>query len=302
MVYEIGSFIHDLRLERGYSQEELCYGICSTGNLSKIENGIRMPNRKTIEALMQRLGREDVFLQFSSKEEMHQEELCQKIVEKLSGKDFDGLEAMVKEFEETISEDDVLNSQYYRFTKTMINQEKGMPAEEVIRELEDILRMTKPGYTVEGEAPDGLLTYTEIIILINIANNYMNRDNDKAIEILSGLKKYMDTHILDMQERIKKYQVIIYNLSNLLIEEKRYDEAVEMCDLGIEDSKINNRLLLFPYFFLNKGFALLGKNEREQAEKQLKMGCNVLEAMGAQKERERLTQYLKENWNFNILQ
>ncbi|WP_075717340.1 helix-turn-helix domain-containing protein [Roseburia sp. 499] len=67
MVYEIGSFIHDLRVERGYSQEELCYGICSTGNLSKIENGIRMPNRKTIEALMQRLGCEDVFLQFSSR-------------------------------------------------------------------------------------------------------------------------------------------------------------------------------------------------------------------------------------------
>jgi len=97
MVYEIGSFIRDLRIERGYSQEELCYGICSTGNLSKIENGVRMPSRKTIEALMQRLGCEDVFLQFSSREEMHQEQLCEEIVMRLSAKDFDGLEAPLKE-------------------------------------------------------------------------------------------------------------------------------------------------------------------------------------------------------------
>ena len=53
-VYEIGNYIHDMRVERGYSQEELCFGICSVGNLSKIENGTRMPNRKTVEAWLPR--------------------------------------------------------------------------------------------------------------------------------------------------------------------------------------------------------------------------------------------------------
>lgn len=299
MVYEIGSFIHDLRLERGYSQEELSYGICSTGNLSKIENGVRMPNRQTIEALMQRLGYNNVFLQFSSKEEMKQVELCQKIVTKLTARDFVGLEEIVKEFEATILDGDVLNFQYCQFAKTMINQEKGMQAEEVLQELESILQMTKPEYSVEAPEAKGLLTYTEIIILINIASCYADRDNKKAIQILLELKQYMDTHVLDMEERVKKYHLVIYNLSSLFVEEERYDEAIEICNLGIEDSKISNRLRLFPYFFLNKGFALLGKEEPEQAKEQLRMGCNVLEAMGAQKERERLTRYLEETWNFN---
>lgn len=298
MVYEIGSFIHDMRIERGYSQEELCYGICSTGNLSKIENGVRMPNRKTIEALMERLGCEQVFIQFSSREEMHQEQLCKRIVRKLTEKNFAGIEEMVSEFEESISGDDVLNSQYCRFTKTVIKRRKGQPAEETIREFRDILKMTKPGYTEEELMPKGLLTYTEIVILINIASSYIDRDNAKAIELLFELKKYMDTHVLDWQEKARKYQLIIFNLSGVLVDEKRYDEAIKMCDLGIENSKKHNRLRLLPYFFLNKGFALLGKNMVEQAQEQLHKGYSILDAMGEREECQRLLRYLKEKWNF----
>lgn len=298
MVYEIGSFIKELRIERGYSQEELCYGICSTGNLSKIENGIRMPNRKTIEALMQRLGYEDVFLQFSSREEIEQERLCEKIVRKLSEKDFEELEELLKEFEATISEEDILNSQYCKFTEAMIHEAKGAATETVIRELEEALRMTKPGYTTENAKMKGLLTYNEIIILINIANNYVAYDRTKATNILFGLKEYMDTHVLDERERVKKYQVIIFNLSDIMVDEKRYDEAIELCDLGIEDSKNNNRLRLFPYFLANKGFALLGKGEEEQAREQLKRAYHMWDAMDNENECQRLIQYLKEKWNF----
>lgn len=301
MVYEIGNFIRDIRMERGYSQEELCYGICSTGNLSKIENGIRMPNRRTIEALMQRLGCEDVFLQFTSKEEMYQERICKEIVRKLSDKEFEGLEEILEEFESVISEGDILNSQYCRFTKAMIDQERGVPEEEVIRELEEALQMTKPKYMKEGLSPAGLLTYNEIVILTNIANNYAGIDNQKAIEILFGLKKYMDTHILDGQERIQKYQIIIFNLSNILVDEKRYDEAIEMCNLGIENSKSSNRLRLFPYFLANKGFAFLGKGETEAARRQLRKSYHMWEAMDNEKECRRLLCYLKEKWNVNSL-
>lgn len=298
MVYEIGSLIRDLRVERGYSQEELCYGICSTGNLSKIENGIRMPSRKTIEALMQRLGCEDVFLQFSSKEEMYQVEVCKKIIGKLAERDLDGLEKLVEEFEATISEDDILNSQYCLFTKVMIKQEKGASAEEVIKELENILQMTKPGYTAKGLTPKGLLTYTEIIILINIANSYVEQDREKALEILFDLKNYMDTHVLDGQERIKKYQLIILNLSDILIDEKRFDEAIEMCDIGVEDCKENNRLRLFPFFLAYKGFALLGKGKQEQAEIQLRKAYHVWDAMDNEVECKHLVHYLEKEWNF----
>ena len=302
MLYDIGSFIHDLRMERGYSQEELCYGICSTGNLSKIENGIRMPNQRTIEALLQRLGCEEIILQFSTKEELRRRELCRKIVRKLSNRDKEGVEETVRELEETVAEEDILNSQYCRFARAVLHQIEGQSPKKVIKELEGALQVTKPNYKSGEEKIKGLLTYNEIVIITNIANNYAEGgDNEKALNILLGLKEYMETHVLDERELVRKYQVVIFDISNVLLAEKRYDEAIEICDLGIQKSKKNNRLHLFPYFLANKGFALLGKGEKEQACRQLQKSYHMWDAMDNEEECERLVQYLKENWNFNLL-
>lgn len=68
--YMMGDFIREMRIESGYSQEELCEGICSTGNLSKIENNIRRPEFNKLEALLQRLGRGECFIGFADKSEM----------------------------------------------------------------------------------------------------------------------------------------------------------------------------------------------------------------------------------------
>ena len=54
--YTIGELIRDARERLHYSQEELCYGICTPSTLSRIENGLQTPGRKTLEGLMQRLG------------------------------------------------------------------------------------------------------------------------------------------------------------------------------------------------------------------------------------------------------
>lgn len=237
-VYEIGNYIHDMRVERGYSQEELCFGICSVGNLSKIENGMRLPNRKTVEAFTQRLGCREVFLQYSSREEMRQIEICSQITQKIENYEYEGLEELIEQFENTIAKGDVLNSQYCRFTKAILNQQKTSDWERGIQELKEILRMTKPKEMDWKEILKGPFTYNEMVILINIARDYGKLGKrQNAIEILYGLKKYMDTHMIDMEEKIQKYPMILFGLSNLLLDERQYQEVVELCNQGIAISK-----------------------------------------------------------------
>ena len=211
----------------------------------------------------------------------------------------EGVEETVRELEETVAEEDILNSQYCRFARAVLHQIEGESPKKVIKELEGALQVTKPNYKSGEEKIKGLLTYNEIVIITNIANNYAKSgDNEKALNILWGVKEYMETHVLDERERVKKYQMVVFDISNILLVEKRYDEAIELCDVGIQRSKENNRLRLFPYFLANKGFALLGKGEEEQAYRQLQKSYHVWDAMDNEEECERLVQYLKEKWNF----
>jgi len=300
-VYEIGNYIHDLRVERGYSQEELCFGICSVGNLSKIENGTRLPNRKTVEAFTQRLGCGEVFLQYSSKEEMKQVELCNRIVQKIANNEYDGLKELIDQFESTIAKGDILNSQYCRFTRIMLKQQEGLEGEKEIEELEETLRMTKPDGIDMETILKGLLTYNEIVILINIAINYRKLgQREQAIKILYGLKHYMDTHMMDKGEKVQKYPMILFNLSNLLMDEGKYGDVVNLCDQGIGMCKENNRFFLFPRFLINRGLALLELQEGEQAKESLIKGYCIFYALDNKKQCERLKIYLKENWQIEL--
>lgn len=295
-VYEIGNYIHDMRVERGYSQEELCFGICSVGNLSKIENGMRLPNRKTVEAFTQRLGCREVFLQYSSREEMRQIEICSQITQKIENYEYEGLEELIEQFENTIAKGDVLNSQYCRFTKAILNQQKTSDWERGIQELKEILRMTKPKEMDWKEILKGPFTYNEMVILINIARDYGKLGKrQNAIEILYGLKKYMDTHMIDMEEKIQKYPMILFGLSNLLLDERKYQEVVELCNQGIAISKESGRPCLLPKFLSNKGFALLELQKKEQAKESLIKGYCAFYALENKKQCRRLGAYLKEN-------
>ena len=44
-VYVVGDFLRETRLRKGYTQEEVSYGICTPASLSRIENGMQKPGR-----------------------------------------------------------------------------------------------------------------------------------------------------------------------------------------------------------------------------------------------------------------
>ena len=68
-VYVVGDFLRETRLRKGYTQEEVSYGICTPASLSRIENGAQKPGRLILEKLFERLGTENnLFNSFVSRE------------------------------------------------------------------------------------------------------------------------------------------------------------------------------------------------------------------------------------------
>ncbi|WP_139123347.1 helix-turn-helix domain-containing protein, partial [Bacillus cereus] len=54
--YNLGIIIKELRKKKNMSQSELCHGICSQSQISKIEKGIIYPSSILLYQLSERLG------------------------------------------------------------------------------------------------------------------------------------------------------------------------------------------------------------------------------------------------------
>ncbi len=54
--YDLGITIKELRMKKNISQSELCHGICSQSQISKIEKGMIYPSSVLLYQLSERLG------------------------------------------------------------------------------------------------------------------------------------------------------------------------------------------------------------------------------------------------------
>ncbi|MCR4610264.1 MAG: helix-turn-helix domain-containing protein [Lachnospiraceae bacterium] len=57
---KIGEVVKQCRLSNGFTQEELCSGICSISTLSRIENGQQYPSRSVFTLLFEKMGEEEI--------------------------------------------------------------------------------------------------------------------------------------------------------------------------------------------------------------------------------------------------
>ena len=94
-VYVVGDFLRETRLRKGYTQEEVSYGICTPASLSRIENGAQKPGRLILEKLFERLGTENnLFNSFVSKEEMELYSAIQTLIRNVTDAEIDKIEEM----------------------------------------------------------------------------------------------------------------------------------------------------------------------------------------------------------------
>lgn len=255
--YTIGDMIFETRMARGYSQEELAFGICSTSSLSRIENNTQVPSKRIFDALMQRLGvSESIYSAFISKEEMELYRLKQKMVWKLENLDFSDMDILIYDMENRLNEWNFLDKQYLLFVKASILHHNKGADDDVLQMLLEAIHITMPGFSENGNIKSRLLTFDEITILNSIALQYdaMGK-KEKALKILLDLKNYMEEHEIDEEEKAKKYPMIIYNITTRMGKMGLHQEVYRLCDDAISLCVKCNKLIALPYLLTNKAFA-----------------------------------------------
>ena len=297
-VFQLGAVIKNRREELGITQEDLADGICSVPTLSRIENGERMPTKDHFEMLMQRLGYSAMSLDFfTDKQDFQTYELKFKIRQEYVSRNYALAGKYMKELESTLENPTKIDRQFILLHDVLINESKYSNGER-LEQLEAAIQLTCPKFK-SGVIPK-VLSYDEIILLNNIAICHNAQgDTAQAIEILTALKEYFDHHVISVEEALRTQPMILYNLSKYLGLSGRYDECIEICDLGIRIARKTGRCSLLGKTLFNRAWALLQRNrteDREVAKRALKDAIYFSHVIGDQKNLKIMQEFYTESF------
>lgn len=263
--FKIGDVIRKTRLELGITQEQLSEGICSVSSLSKIENNSQVPTKANFDALMQRMGKSgEMYYAFVSERDYEIQEMKCQIRYKVINKEYDEADQLISILEKEVEANENLNKQFILYTKAIIKKNKGEKLESVLDLFYDAIKIINPNFNIR-KLSNYLLTDDEVRIINNIAITYHAMNESRiAIRLLYDLKEYIEERYKDTTSKEELLPMILYNLSKWLGLEKRYDEAIEICDMGIEACIRYNKLRYFGEIIFNKAYDLfeIGKKEK----------------------------------------
>lgn len=233
-VFNIGELIRQRRIECGFSQEELCYGICEQPTMSRIENGTTTPSRSKLTALLQRLGMVgEKYYALLSENELAVANLQSEIMTCMVQRDsIAGLDK-VEQLEQIMEKDDHILKQFILRSRVAFGKrtDAGIEKykfEERIDLLYEAIRLTVPQFEIE-KVSTYVLGTDEIQIINQIATTYTYENMQiDAIKIYSKLFNYIENHIKVLHQNSNSIPVsilITYNYARSLALAQMYNES-----------------------------------------------------------------------------
>lgn len=279
-VYVVGDFLRETRLRKGYTQEEVSYGICTPASLSRIENGAQKPGRLILEKLFERLGTENnLFNSFVSREEMELYSAIQELIRNITDKDISKIESQVDVVELMTKDTTELEHQCLYFAKGELARQRDENNDKAMELYMKAIHITLPDFDGKNPLRSNLLTFDEIMIINAIAILYVESGNIMlAIQLDIWLKEYMEGKIVDGTMKIAKYPMILYNLSNWFGDRNCHTEAFELANQGIDFCVKYGNLFFFPIFLVNKGIALAELGKIDDGKEYLHQAITIFEA------------------------
>lgn len=269
--YGMGDAIREMRMRLGYTQEELSYGICTPGTLSRIENGREIISKQVFEALCGRIpGIHHVWISCDTKNEMQRSKLCKQTLMYLSMGKLTEAGKTMEAYHQLKDDKNPFCRQFELYTQAIYQAISKEREFEILPKLKKALTVTLPDYRkrLQAQKKAVVLTYDEVYILLNMGIAYAKKEEtEKALQILYYLRNYMKNQELDIMESAKVYPMILGDLAWALERQRQFLEAVKQCSTGIEICRATGKYTLLPHLLCIKAWCLTASKDHVTAKK-----------------------------------
>lgn len=274
----IGELIGNLRKYERLSLSELCEGICSTAELSRIENGkTNNASPWILQALMQRLGRNpELYLcTFLSVDDFEDWILDQNMVNLMSNENFGEMDKLIKQVEPKESYQTGIKRQKIQTYKCQVigNEIQHAKDPDIKKDLlqqyfstiDEALKITIPSFD-ERHIANYRLTAGEVILLGNLAKYcFHSGQQSRAFDIFARLRAGISKYYTDKTGKLAlSYLAAIYNHSLSLLLMKQPEEALEALEEGLNFAMQHANLVLSWKFLSLKINILYEQGHKEE--------------------------------------
>nr|WP_309100364.1 helix-turn-helix domain-containing protein [Fredinandcohnia onubensis] len=255
----IGKEIKYLRKSLGLSQKELSEDICTQAQISKIEKGEVYPLAPTLYLISKRLGVDiNYFFDISSSPNLpYVNEVSNLLLKSRRERNFNEIWEIVNhEKKNPIFNKIPHNKQLLLWYEGICFYELKKDKNTALSLLQEAIDLTRTNEKVYNER--------EIEILNSIAVIYYdNEEFQKAIELLEEnlVQLQRIPYIVDPTIKTRIY----YNLAKSFTRLDKFQESLEICNIGIDWCRQSNTLYLFAELHYQMGYNYELLNQIEQA-------------------------------------
>ncbi|PET16787.1 helix-turn-helix domain-containing protein [Bacillus thuringiensis] len=247
---DLGITIKELRIKKNISQSDLCHGICSQSQISKIEKGVIYPSSILLYQLSERLGinPNNIFALTQNKKLKYIENVKFVIKDCLKQKQY-------KELYEIVKKEKNLNNFQTKEEKQFLIWHEAIAIFMVDKSLKTALDFLNNALKLTLTNSD-FLSEREIDIMQTMAIFYAeNKEYEKSINILKRCLTNFNKLDFPRDKEIKLK--IMLNLAKCLDFTYQHEEAIKYLDKGIKLAINLNTLYLLGELFYLKGQYLL---------------------------------------------
>lgn len=241
----IGEVITRLRTQAGYTQEQLCRGLCSRTDIARIERNQSAPESFLLDKLFGRLGKSTDRLEYVLPLEVYEiYELRYFIQTAICHLQLEEAEMLLRKYGETTQADKPLHRQYIEQERAQIAWIKGEATEQILPLINQAIGRTMlPGNELQRNAA---LSAEELKLLLFrweiCKGTAYERNTAELEEILS----YAEKHCTDEDVKVSVYPYVVLLLSKEYNIEKSDGHFKNMLNAALELLRDSGKILYMP--------------------------------------------------------